>query len=307
MSADIASSGPIAPAPAATASMMADPVPMWVRILRESGRQWRVRIGLTFTVFILMVALLGPLVAPHSPQSFVGIPFSGPSATAPLGTDVLGRDVLSRVLYGGRTVVWMSIAAATLGTLIGTFFALIAGSGSALVDDLIMRTMDVLLALPVIIFTILFISLLGSREWLIVLLVSIGHAPQVARTMRGATLEVVQRDFVRASEALGVSRRRILTGDVLPNIITPLSVEYGLRIVWSIAAIAALSFLGYGIQPPAADWGLMINENRSGMTTQPWAVIAPMLCIAIFALGVNLIVEGVGRSVSRVDARGGEE
>jgi len=277
------------------------PVPVWMRILRGSLHLWRVRIGLTLAALVVLLALIGPALAPHSASAFAGIPFAGPSAQAPLGTDALGRDVLSRVMDGGRTVVWMSLAAASFGMVLGTFFALVAGSSRPLVDDAIMRMMDVLLALPVIIFTILFISLLGPKDWLVVLLVGIAHTPQVARTARGVTVEVMQRDFVRAAQALGVARRQILIGEVLPNIITPLAVEFGLRIVWSIAAIAALSFLGYGIQPPAADWGLMINENRTGLATQPWAVIAPVLCIAAFAFAVNLVTEGLARTVAGVD------
>jgi len=277
--------------------------PVLLRVLRSALGLWRMRIGLALTLLIVALAVLGPLFAPHPASSFIGAPFAPPSAAAPLGTDALGRDVLSRVLDGGRTVVWMSIAAAALGMLIGTSFALVAASSRALVDDLIMRTMDVLLALPIIIFTILFISLLGPKDWLVVLLVGIGHGPQVARTARGATVEVMQREFVRSAQALGVPRRRVLLGEVLPNIVTPLTVEFGLRVVWSIAAIAALSFLGYGIQPPAADWGLMINENRSALATQPWAVLAPMLCIAVFAFGVNLMAEGVARTVAGVDRR----
>jgi peptide/nickel transport system permease protein len=288
-----------APQPAMASGL--SPAPVWLRIMRSSLRLWRVRVGLALVTAIVLVAILGPAFAPHSPSAFIGAPFAGPSAQAPLGTDALGRDVLSRVLDGGRTVVWMSVAAASLGMALGTFFALIAGSSRPLVDDMIMRTMDVLLALPVIIFTILFVSLLGPKDWLVMLLVGIGHAPQVARTARGVTVEVMQRDFVRAARALGVPRRKILVGEVLPNIITPLAVEFGLRIVWSIAAIAALSFLGYGIQPPAADWGLMINENRTGLATQPWSVIAPLLCIAVFAFAVNLVAEGLARTVAGVD------
>jgi peptide/nickel transport system permease protein len=303
MTSDYATTQLTAPA---TATVRKRPRAVWLRVLGESLGFWRMRIGLGLTVVILVVALLGPLFAPHPAASFVGAPFAGPSAQAPLGTDALGRDVLSRVLYGGWTVVWMSVAAATIGMLGGTFFALIAGTSRALVDDAIMRTMDVLLALPAIIFVVLVVSLIGPKDWLVVLLVGIAHVPQVARTVRGATVEVAQRDFVRAAEALGVPRRRLLLGEVLPNVMTPLTIEYGLRIVWSIAAIAALSFLGYGIQAPAADWGLMINENRVGLATQPWSVVVPALCIAVFALGVNLMTEGVARTVAGVD-RGAAE
>ncbi len=111
-------------------------------------------------------------------------------------------------------------------------------------------------------------------------LVALSWVPQVARVARGVTAEVAHREYVQAAEAIGLPRRRILFREVLPNVATPLMVEYGLRLTWSIAVIAAVSFLGFGIQPPNADWGLMINENRVGITVQPWAVVGPALCIA---------------------------
>jgi peptide/nickel transport system permease protein len=119
----------------------------------------------------------------------------------------------------------------------------------------------------------------------------------VARVARGVTADVVHREYVQAAEAIGLSRRRILFREILPNVATPLMVEYGLRLTWSIAVIAAVSFLGFGIQQPNADWGLMINENRSIITLQPWTVIAPATCIALFAVGTNFVAEGISRAI----------
>jgi peptide/nickel transport system permease protein len=163
-----------------------------------------------------------------------------------------------------------------------------------------MRLMDVILAFPQIVLVLLFISMLGSNLALIVGLVALSWVPQVARVARGVTADVVHREYVQAAEAIGLPRRRILMREVLPNVATPLLVEYGLRLTWSIAVIAAISFLGFGIQPPNADWGLMINENRNGITLQPWAVVAPAACIAIFAIGTNFVTEGISRAVARV-------
>ncbi|WP_165975274.1 ABC transporter permease [Actinomadura rubrisoli] len=265
----------------------------------------RARVGLALSLFIVVLAFAGPLVMPHSPSEFVGAPFTGPSGKAPLGTDQLGRDVLSRVLGGGRLLVWMSLASAALGMLLGTGAGLVAGYAGGWLDELIMRVGDVVLALPVIVFAMLFVSLLGMRLWLLVLLIGVAHAPQVARVTRGVTAEVARREFIGSAEALGLPRRRILLGEILPNIFTPLTVEFGLRVVWSIAAVAGLSVLGAGIRPPTADWGLMINEGRDGMSAQPLAVIVPVLCIAIFAFGVNLIAEGMSRSVAGLDRGNG--
>ena len=156
--------------------------------------------------------------------------------------------------------------------------------------------MDVILAFPQIVLVLLFVSMLGSHLSLIVALVALAWVPQVARVARGVTADIVHREYVQAAEAIGLPRRRILLQEILPNVATPLMVEYGLRLTWSIAVIAAVSFLGFGIQPPNADWGLMINENRAGITVQPWAVLAPALCIALFAIGTNFITEGVSRA-----------
>ena len=116
-------------------------------------------------------------------------------------------------------------------------------------------------------------------------------------------MEVVHREYIESAEVIGLSRRRILAREVLPNVTTPLLVEFGLRLTWSIAIIAAISFLGFGIQPPNADWGLMINENRNGLTVQPWPVIVPALCIALFAIGTNFMAEGVSRTIAGIDRR----
>lgn len=278
--------------------------PVWAMTLRESLRYRRTRIGVTITAAILLLVVLGPLLAPYPPSEFVGKPFMKPDESFLLGTDFRGRDVLSRLLYGGWPVVWMSLGAATVGMVLGTTVALMAAYFRGWVDEVLMRVMDVFLSIPMILFVLLFVSLIGTREWLIVLLVGISHMPQVARIARGVAMDVTRREFVEYAEALNVPRHRIMFGEVLPNIMTPLFVEFGIRIVWSIAGIAALSVMGYGIQPPLADWGLMINENRGRLTSRPWPVLAPGLCIAIFAVGINLIAEGISGTVSGSNRKG---
>ena len=269
-----------------------------------SLRSGRTQLGLGLMALVVLLALVGPLAAPHAPDAVVGIPFSPPSGTFLLGTDYLGHDVLSRVLWGGRTVVWMSFASATLGVALGVAVGLLAGYSRAILDDVLMRAMDVVLAFPQLVFVLLSVSLLGPKLWLIVLLVALSWVPQVARVARGVTLGVVDREFVQAAEAIGLPRRRILAREILPNITTPLMVEYGLRLTWSIAVVAAVSFLGFGIQAPDANWGLMINENRQGLLLQPWPVVVPGLCIAAFAIGTNFVAEGISRAISGVDRLG---
>jgi peptide/nickel transport system permease protein len=277
-------------------------------VLRALSGAWgsaMARVGLALVFAMVALSVIGPFVAPHSADQFVGSPFSPPIAGAPLGTDNLGRDVLSQVLAGGRSLLWLAVASTTLGVAAGVALGLVAGYAKSVLDDLIMRTLDVVYAFPSIVLVLLFVSLLGTHLWLIVLLVGLGWVPGIARSTRAMTLEVATRDFVGAAEVIGVRRRTILVREVLPNLATPLLVEYALRLTWAVGVIAALSFLGYGVQPPASDWGLMINENRNGLIVNPWPVVAPIACIALFAIGTNLIADGIARSIAGVDRAAG--
>jgi peptide/nickel transport system permease protein len=274
----------------------------WVDLLVGSLRFGRTKVGLVIVVAIVALALIGPYLAPHSPfATGIAPDYSGPSAKTLLGTDGIGRDVFSRVLCGGRTVIGLALAATVIGMILGVALGLLAGYSRPAVDDVIMRLLDVLLAFPQIVFMLLLVSVLGHSLWLLVLATAVAHAPRIARVARGATLEIVGRDFVRASEALGVPRRRILVGEILPNITSPLLVEFGLRLTYSIGLIAAMSFLGFGMQPPAADWGLMINENRVAILIQPWAVFVPVLLIALLTIGTNLMTDGLSRAMIGID------
>lgn len=292
-------------APVTAGEVAALPHPKRFRTLRRSLRYGRVRMGIVLLLIVVGIAILGPFLAPHNPDDVVGLPAQGPSGSFLLGTDYLGHDVLSRALWGGRSVLWMAFSAATLGVLLGAIIGLVAAYTRTIADDLLMRGMDVILAFPQIVFVLLFVSLLGPKLPLIVVLVAIAWMPQVARVVRGITSEVVNREYVESAELIGLSRWRILSREILPNVTTPLMVEYGLRLTWSIALIAAISFLGFGIQPPNADWGLMINENRQILNLQPWPVLVPAVCIALFAIGTNFIAEGIARAISGVDRDGG--
>lgn len=273
----------------------------FAQVLRDAWRVKRTQVGLAICAFIIGLAVLGPLFAPASPTEFVAPPFAAPSAAARLGTDYIGHDVATRVLYGGRTVITLALAATVIGLLAGVGLGLVAGYARRWSDEVIMRLLDVVLAFPSIVLAMLFVSVFGPRLWLIVVMVGISHAPRIARVTRVAALEIAQRDFVRAAEALGLARRKILFYEILPNITSPLLVEFGLRLTYSIGIIAALSFLGFGMQPPAADWGLMINENRIGITVQPYAVLVPVLLIGILTVGTNLVADGLGRALVGID------
>src|SRR5215204_523954 len=187
-------------------------------LLTDALRLGRTRVGLAIVAVLVLVALVGPLVAPHSPTEFVAIPNSPPSSDAIFGADALGRDVLSRFLHGGATVLWISAAATLLGVVLGVVVGLIAAYARNWLDDVLMRSNDVLLAFPQIIFVLLAVSAIGPKLWLIVLTVGLTHAPRVARVMRGAALEVVERDFIKSAEAVGEKRWRIIFGELLPNV-----------------------------------------------------------------------------------------
>jgi len=277
-----------------------------VVLARRSWRQWRTRIGVVLVLLLAGTAVIGPVFAPHSPSEFVGAPNSGPSSAAALGTDNLGRDVLSRFLWGGRSILGLSLAATAIGLLLGVSIGLVAAYSRSLLDDVLMRAMDVILAFPSIVLALVAVATVGPKLWLIVLVVGITTMPRVARVIRGAALEIVERDYVRAAEAIGEARRKILAGEVLPNVMGPLMVEASLRLTYAIALIAGLSFLGFGLQPPAADWGLMINENRLALTLHPWGVVVPVLAIAVLTIGTSLIGDGLARASAGIERSGDE-
>jgi peptide/nickel transport system permease protein len=293
----------VQPASALAAPTQARPV---VLLLRRAWRQARTKVGVVLVLLLVGIAVIGPFVAPHSPTEFVGAPYAHPSSTALLGTDSLGRDVFSRFLWGGRSVLGLAIAATALGLALGVTIGLVAAYASATADDILMRAMDVILAFPSLVLALVAVATVGPKLWLLVLVVGITTAPRVSRVTRGSSVEIVQRDFVSAAEAMGESRRKILLSEILPNVSSPLLVEASLRLTYSVGLIAALSFLGFGLQPPAADWGLMINENRQGLTVQPWGVVAPVLAIALLTIGTSLIGDGVARASAGIERGGGE-
>lgn len=252
-------------------------------------------------VAMVLFALFGPLLAPHSPTALVGRPFQPPGMGLLFGTDQVGRDVWSRVLHGGLNLAWMSTTAAIVGVALGAAAGLSGAYFGGAREVVLMRVMDGLLAFPPVVFALLFVSMLGPSPWLLVLLVAIGHVPGVARVVRGAAMPVLAQEYVQWSHAVGLPARHILGRQVLPNITSPLMVELGLRVMWSVGLLAALSYIGYGIQPPTPDWGLMVSENRNALSVQPVVVLIPIVCIALFTIGANLFSEGLARIVARTE------
>jgi peptide/nickel transport system permease protein len=277
-----------------------------VVLLRRAWRLPRTRIGFALVLLLVGTALIGPVFAPHDPAAFAGAPYANPSSSTLLGTDNLGRDVLSRFLWGGRSILGLSAAATVIGLVLGVAIGLVAAYSRGLLDDSLMRVMDVILAFPSIVLALVAVSTVGPKLWLIVLVVGFTTMPRVARVTRGASAEIVERDFVQSAEALGEPRAKLLLGEILPNITSTLMVEASLRLTYAIGLIAGLSFLGFGEQPPAADWGLMINENRQGLTVQPWGVLMPVIAIALLTIGTSLVGDGLARASAGIDRRGEE-
>lgn len=292
--------------PDTVAVQPAAPKPRRLPVLRRALGYSQTRLGLGLTVVMVLVALVGPHLAPHSPTEFIGVPFSPRSGDSLLGTDYLGNDVLSRVLWGGRSVIVLAALSTTIGVLLGVVVGFVAASSRPRVDTLILGISDIFIAFPQLVLVLVFVSMFGPRQWLIVLIVGLSHAPRVARLVRSITLDVSTKEFVEWARLIGLGRFRIFVQEVLPNLSTPLLVEYALRLTWSIGILAALSFLGFGVQPPNADWGRMINENRLGLGISVWSVAAPALCIFVFTIGTNLLSEGLARAVAGVD-RGSAE
>lgn len=276
-------------------------------VIKGALRLGRTRIGLALVIFVAGIALFGPLFAPHGPADFIGLPNQLPSGSAHFGTDHLGQDVWSRFLDGGRTILLLATAATLLGLALGTSVGLLAAYSRGWLDDVLMRGMDVILAFPQILLTLVAISTLGPSGWLMVLAVGLTNMPRVARVTRGAAQPIVERDFVAAAEAIGVPRWRILFGEVLPNVLSPLMVESSLRLTYSVGLIAAIAFLGFTTNPNGADWGLMIQENFIALVVQPWGVVLPMAAVALLTMGTGMIGDGIARAAAGIDrSRSGE-
>ncbi|MGH9293595.1 MAG: ABC transporter permease [Acidimicrobiales bacterium] len=275
----------------------------WLATIGSAARTPRGIMGLVITTFVVLVAVIGPFVAPYSSTAFESFPFAKPGGNLMLGADTLGRDVLSRVLDGGWVLLIMAVAATVFGVVVGSAAGVSAAYLRGKTDGFIMRTVDVILAFPQLVFALLLVSIAGPQLWLIVVAVGFSHAPAVARVLRSSTLDVSERDYVKAIELEGVRPVKVMWSEILPNLITPLMVEVGLRLTYSIVIIAGLSFLGFGQAPPAPNWGYMINENRVGLQTNPWGVVVPTILIALLTIGVNTFTDAVARVAIGVDRR----
>jgi peptide/nickel transport system permease protein len=257
------------------------------------------KVGLGMLVFVLLVALFGPLVAPHGIASPIGSPGSPPSGSAPLGTDYLGRDVLSRVLHGGLSVIWIGTAATLLSYAAGITVGLIAGYQRSLIDPVLMRGVDVMLSFPALLVLLLLVAGLGSHVWVLIIGVALVQLPPIARIIRTVTLEVSTRAYVEAAQARGERTAAVLRREILPNVAPVVLADFGIRFGFSIILIESVNYLGLGLAPPAADWGLMIAENQQYISLNVWSVLGPAIMLAMLTICVNLIADAYVQTLGR--------
>jgi len=230
----------------------------------------------------------------------------GPSVAHWFGTDDLGRDVLARTMAGARTVLIIAPLATILALIWGGLIGLVAGFYRGVIDEVIMRLVDVLLALPVVITSILILSLVLKNNvsqyksvTVVILVIAFLFTPIVSRTIRSAVLGEREREYVMAARLRGERSFFVMTREILPNITSPIIVEGTVRLGYAVFTAATISFLGFGLQPPSPDWGLTIASERTVLQIAPWTVLFPAVALASLVIGVNLITDGLGRALTK--------
>ena len=250
------------------------------------------KIGLTLVSFWIVIALIGPLLAPYSPGAFVSMEvFADSSSDFWFGSDFLGRDVLSRLLVGARFTIGLSVIAVTLACVTGTGLALTAAVGPRWLDELLSRAMDTLISIPSKIFALVLVAAFGSSLVLLTLIVSVTYIAGNFRIARSLAVGLAQLDYVEVARARGEGRLYIALVEMLPNMIRPLFADIGLRFVFIVLLLSGLSFLGLGLQPPNADLGSLVRENVSGLGEGALAILVPATAIASLTVGVNLLID----------------
>lgn len=259
-------------------------------IFRKLLKHRSATIGASIILFFIVVAIFAPLIATHDPrQANIVERLQGGSASHYLGTDKVGRDIFSRIIYGTRISLKVGLIAMTFSVGFGTLFGAIAGYYGGRLDNLIMRVMDMMLAMPSILLAMVIVTILGQSLTNAIIAVSIVYIPQYARILRASVLKVRELDYVVAAKVIGASNGRILVTTVLPNCLAPLIVQATLGIGAAILDAAGLSFLGLGAEIGEPEWGAMLNENRDLIRRAPLAVTAPGVAIFLIVLGFNLL------------------
>lgn len=254
--------------------------------------------GTSLVALFALLALVGPWVAPYAANEQVLTEArQPPSWSRPFGTDHLGRDVASRVLLGARDVVTVAGLGSALAVVVGALVGLVATTVGGWVEEVSFRFFDALLAMPALLMALLLLGTLGPSRANVLAVLTLAYTPIVARVVRSVVLDVKTRDYVAAARMQGEPLFEVLRRDVLPAVLPALAVEGALRFSYAIFLVASLGFLGAGVQPPSPDWGLMIREARSFARLTPWALAAPAAAISLLVIGVNLMAEGLARTL----------
>jgi len=258
----------------------------WRRFAKSKGGL----LGLALILLLFAMAALAPWVAPHPPLAMdQKAIYSPPNLKYLLGTDELGRDILSRIIFGSRVIIKVCFSATLVASLVGIALGVMAAYRGGVIDDLIMRFADVLLSFPAFLLAIALVAFLGANVLNIILVIALTRLPRYARLIRGSALSVKQMEFVEAARAVGAGHLFIILRHVLPNCLGPIVVFSTLTLGDSILTISGLSFLGLGIQPPAADWGVMLARGKEYLLTAPWIAFFPGIAIFLTVMGFNLM------------------
>lgn len=255
--------------------------------------------GALIMLFWILDAIFWPLIVPHDPnaQDLLST-LQRPTGSYLFGTDDLGRDVFSRVLAGSRSVLTIAPAATALGLLGGITIGLITGYYRGLVDDILMRIVDALLAFPLVIIALLVLAVLGHSPLNVVLVIAVVFTPLIARTVRAAVLSEREREYVASAQLLGEPGIVVMVREILPNVTGAIVVEATVRLGYAIFTTATLSFLGLGIQQPSPDWGLTISLGRGFLQVAPWMVLFPALALATLVVSLNFVADGLREVLS---------
>jgi peptide/nickel transport system permease protein len=265
------------------------------------GRDLRFWAGSAAVVLVVLIAVAGPWLAPYDPSAFVARLYQRPTAGNWLGTDVLGRDVLSRLLVGGRLFLLQGLAAATIGVLTGVLLGILLGVAKGRTSAFLLFCSDSVMVIPQILLVLLILAAFGSAPLTLTIAVALAQVAYTARVIFAATGRVTTEDYYRAARAVGMGTGALVLREVLPNVAPAVLVEYGVRLSISFVALASLSYLGFGSGD--VDWGAMIHENQGGIALQPWAVVAPVLVLAAFLFGMNLVRDALARALAARSAR----
>ena len=270
----------------------------WARIRLDLAKSpMTAKFGLLVILIYVVVALFAPLIAPYGEAEVFPIPYAPWSSEFVFGTDQIGRDIFSRLIYGARNTVGIAVATTALAFIIGGILGLAAAIARGWLDQLLSRTVDVLMAIPSLIFALVLLSIFGSTVTNLIIIIAVLDSTRVFRLTRAVSINVVVMDYVEAARLRGEGLIWIMRREILPNIMPPLIAEFGLRFCFVFLTIAALSFLGVGIQPPTADWGSMVRENASLIQFAQYDIKAgltpllPAAAIAILTVAVNFVVD----------------